>query len=110
MMGIKSSVTIDIDLQKKLKKLAIILGLTQGDIISKAVDDHEKKVLMKVEDYIDFPNDSDEKDLSNDSDAYYKTQLKKASEIVFKKDPKKKKEQDELYDGRESIDDYIIFS
>ncbi|MHA1236344.1 MAG: ribbon-helix-helix protein, CopG family [Candidatus Hodarchaeales archaeon] len=43
-----SSVTVDDELRKKLKKLAAELDTTQGDIISQAVSLYEKEIGLKL--------------------------------------------------------------
>ena len=42
-----SSVTVDEDLRKKIKKLAAELDTTQGDIISRAIGLYEKEIGMR---------------------------------------------------------------
>jgi ribosomal protein L10 len=109
-MGIKSSVAIDTNLRKKLKKLAAILDMTQGEIISQAVEEYEKKVLNIYKEEPDQNIKANTDNSSNDSDKFFAEQLKKASEIIWKKNPAKKKKQEELYNGTETIDDFIILS
>lgn len=43
-----SSVTVDDELRKKLKKLAAELDTTQGEIISKAVSLYEREIGLKL--------------------------------------------------------------
>ncbi len=43
-----SSVTVDDELRKKLKKLAAELDTTQGEIISRAVSLYEKEIGLKL--------------------------------------------------------------
>lgn len=43
-----SSVTVDDELRKKLKKLAAELDTTQGEIISRAVSLYEKEIGIKL--------------------------------------------------------------
>jgi predicted transcriptional regulator len=98
MMASKSTVAIDDTLRKKIKKLAVILDLSQGEVINKAIQELEKKILtQKKADLISIDNGSSIESLLN-----------QATLQVYESDPEFRDIQEKLFSGPETIDDFII--
>jgi hypothetical protein len=102
-MGMKSSVAIDSDMRKKLKKMAAILDKSQKDIITEALQDYEIKIGFK------FRNDLNSTEPEK-NDIDIEKILKHATEVVWKNNPKKKKRQMRLFSGSDTIDEIITQS
>lgn len=100
-MTSKTTVAIDQPLRKKLKKLAIILDISQGEVIKRAVTTFEKSVLSQFNEKKGLEKESAE-------DINIKKILEEATQKVYASDPELKAIHEKLQAGPETIDDFII--
>jgi predicted transcriptional regulator len=101
-MASKTTVAIDQNLRKKLKKLASLLDISQGEVISRAISAFEKSILSQL---------AENKSLMKEpqkTEMYVKRILKEATQKVWAQDPERKALQKKLQEGPETIDDFII--
>jgi len=98
-MASKSTVAVDVDLRKKIKKLSALLDLSQGELIRQAVAEFEQKLLKR--------NGPPEKKDLNETERI-NLAFKEATMEVWAKDTKTKKIQQKLMEGPETIDDFIL--
>ena len=102
-MNSRTTVAIGNELRKKLKKLSALLDITQAEVIKRALSAYEKEILKNKDTSIH------EKAINNEkSKIMVEEILKKATEIIWKQDPKRKAIQEKLYKGPETIDDFIL--
>ena len=101
-MTSRTTVAIDKELRKKLKKLSAWLDITQSEVIRQALVVYERELFQTKEEPI---NEKDDKD---DPIILMKNVLRNATEIIWKKDPERKAIQQKLSSGIETIDDYIL--
>ncbi len=94
----KTTVGIDKDLRKTIKKLAAWLDISQGEVVKRAISEYERKVLQS--------NGSEDTKVKN-KDNEVDTILQKATNIIWAEDPKTKEIQQKLLQGSETIDDFI---
>ena len=100
-MTSKTTVAIDLPLEKKLKKLAIILDITQGEVIRRAVNIFEKAVLLQLSKKRRLEKESTE-------NINIKKILEEATQKVYTNDPELKAIHEKLQTGPETIDDFLI--
>jgi hypothetical protein len=97
-MTVKTTVTIDSDLRKMIKKLAAWLDISQGEVIKRAIAEYEKIIINK--------------DIPGTSNASIKKEIDKilqaATDAVWKDDIKTKEIQEKLKKGPSSIDEIIL--
>jgi hypothetical protein len=99
-MSAKTTVAIDIGLRKTIKKLAVWLDISQGEVIKRAIKAYEKSMINAGKDGSE--NDEAEKD------AYVQKVLDETSERVLSADPEMRETHQLLQEGSETIDDFII--
>jgi len=102
-MTSRTTVAIDKELRKKLKKLSAWLDITQAEVIERALGAFEKELLRNK-----GGNSIEKKSLNKASTISVKKVLKDATEFVWKMDPERKSIQQKLSSGTDTIDDYIL--
>jgi hypothetical protein len=98
-MTIKTTVAIDNDLRKMIKKLAAWLDISQGEVIRRAIAEYEKIIINKDT----YPNTSKvniKKEIN--------TILQAATDAVWEDDIKTREIQKKLKKGPSSIDEVIL--
>ncbi len=100
-MASKTTVAIDDALRKRIKKLAAWLDLTQGEVVSKAIEAYEKVAFQAGQ------NEQDEDD-GKSKEAKVRRILKQATEREWQSDPEARELQQRLMSGPETIDDFVI--
>jgi len=97
-----TTVAIDQVVRKKLKKLASLLDVSQGEVIKQALAMLEEKILTgKLESRQSNPTARlDKKDIGRI--------LAEATRKIWAINPEIKRIQEKLYSGPETIDDFII--
>jgi len=98
-MTIKTTVAIDSDLRKIIKKLAAWLDISQGEVIRRAIAKFEKAIINK-DVYPDPSKDKIEKEIA--------TILQAATDIVWGDDIKTREIQEKLKKKPGSIDEVIL--
>ncbi|MEE9379760.1 MAG: ribbon-helix-helix protein, CopG family [Candidatus Lokiarchaeia archaeon] len=98
-MTVKTTVAIDSDLRKIIKKLAAWLDISQGEVIRRAIAEFEKSVIIKNV----YPNTSKEK-VKKEID----TILQAATDAVWEDDIKTQEIQEKLKKGPRTIDEFIL--
>lgn len=98
-MTIKTTVAIDSDLRKIIKKLAAWLDISQGEVIRRAIAEFEKSVITKNV----YPN-TNKKKIKKEID----TTLQSATDAVWKDDMKTREIQEKLKKGPSTIDEVIL--
>ena len=98
----KTTVAIKQDIRKKLKKLASILDVSQGEVIERAVNMFENSILSQF-----GKNKALEADLTTEKIDINKI-LEDATQKIWARDPEVKAIQEKLQTGPETIDDFII--
>ncbi|MHA1489250.1 MAG: CopG family transcriptional regulator [Promethearchaeota archaeon] len=98
-MTIKTTVAIDKDLRKLIKKLAAWLDISQGEVIRRAIAEYEKIIINKDI----YPNTSKD-NIKKEIDKILQT----ATDAVWEEDIKTRKIQEKLKKGASSIDDVIL--
>jgi predicted transcriptional regulator len=101
-MASKTTVAIDQNLRKKLKKLASLLDISQGEVISQAISMFEKSILSQLAEKKSLMNEPQKTEID------VKRILKEATQKVWAQDPERKELQKKLQEGSETIDDFII--
>ncbi len=102
-MTSRTTVAIDKELRKKLKKLSAWLDITQGEVIKRALGIFEKELLKNR-----GGNTKENNTLNKISAIEVKQVLKDATKIVWKMDPERKATQQKLSSGTDTIDNYIL--
>ena len=102
-MTSRTTVAIDKELRKKLKKLSAWLDITQSEVIRQALAVYERELFQTKEEQIKEKDDKDDQSI-----ILMKNVLRNATEIIWKKDPERKAIQQKLSSGIETIDDYIL--
>ena len=98
-MTVKTTVAIDSDLRKIIKKLAAWLDISQGEVIKRAIAEFEKSVISNNV----YPNTSKEK-FKKEID----TILQAATDAVWEDDIKTREIQEKLKKGPSTIDEVIL--
>ena len=98
-MTIKTTVAIDSDLRRTIKKLAAWLDISQGEVIKQAIAQYEKALLNQGKD-LDPNGKSDKKKID--------TILQAATEAIWLEDPETKAIQQKLKKGRISLDKILL--
>lgn len=98
----KTTVAISQNIRKKLKKLAGILDISQGEVIERALIMFEKAILLDLNE----KKISIKKSLVQDIDI--NKILEDATQKVWANDPECKKIQEKLQTDSETIDNFII--
>jgi len=101
-MASKTTVAIDQGIRKKLKKLASLLDISQGEVINKAVSMFEKSILSQLAEHKSMVKESQKAGINVEQI------LKEATQKVWDQDPERKEIQKKLQEGPETIDDFII--
>jgi len=101
-MTIKTTVAIDQTIRKKLKKLASILDISQGEVIKRALSVFEKSVLLQLREKKGLGKKSSIEDID------VTTILEETTQKVYAGDPELKAIHEKLQTGPETIDDFII--
>ena len=98
-MTIKTTVAIDTDLRKTIKKLAAWLDISQGELIKRAIAQYEKVILNQG---IDFdPSEKSDKKVIDKI-------LQAATEAIWLEDPETKTIQQKLKKGRITLDKILL--
>jgi predicted transcriptional regulator len=101
-MASHTTVAIDQDVRRKLKKLASLLDVSQGEVIKQALAILEEKIITGKRE----PRESnplariDKKEIGRI--------LQDATRKVWGANPEIKRIQEKLFSGPETIDDFII--
>jgi hypothetical protein len=95
----KTTVAIDVELRKRLKKIGVLLDLSQQEVIERAVRLLEQEILSNSNQMPHEKKQNDELDINQI--------LENASLEVCAKDPEHKKVQETLKKGPITIDDII---
>ncbi len=98
-MTVKTTVAIDKDLRKMIKKLSAWLDISQGEVIRRAIAEYEKIIINKDI----YPNSS-----NNNIKKEIDTILQAATDAVWEDDIKTREIQEKLKKGPVSIDDVIL--
>ena len=98
-MTIKTTVAIDSDLRKIIKKLAAWLDISQGEVIRRAIAEYEKVIINKDI----YPNTSKDKVKKEIA-----TILQAATDAIWEDDTKTREIQEKLKKGPSSIDEVIL--
>lgn len=98
MMPSKTTVAVDDYDRKKIRKISVLLEISQGEVIHRAIKEFEDKIISERQ--------GREKN-SNEQDKIEKI-LREATEKAYASDPEFKDMQEELFAGPETIDDFII--
>jgi len=98
----KTTVAIKQDIRRKVKRLASILDVSQGEVIERAVDMFENSVLSQLS-----QKKAMEKNSSPGKRDINKI-LEDATQKVWDRDPEVKALQEKLQSGPETIDDFIL--
>lgn len=98
-MTTKTTVAIDNELRKIIKKLAALLDIPQGEVIKRAIAEYEKLIINKNSQLA-----SNKENVVGEIEAILKT----ATDSVWKEDIKTKEIQEKLKKGTETIDDIIL--
>lgn len=101
-MTAKTTVAIDHAIRKKLKKIASILDISQGEVIERALSMFEKSILSQLSE-----NKLSTKKITNTKIDINKI-LEDARKKVWAQDPEVKAIQEKVQTGPETIDDFII--
>jgi predicted transcriptional regulator len=101
-MASKTTVAIDHTLRKKLKKLASLLDISQGEVISRAISAFEKSILSQMTENKQLMEESHKTEID------VKRILMEATQKVWAQDPERKELQKKLQEGPETIDEFII--
>jgi predicted transcriptional regulator len=101
-MASHTTVAIDQEVRKKLKKLASLLDISQGEVIKEALALFEDKIIMsKKQSKLQFsPREIDQEEIQRI--------LSEATKKVWAVNPEIKTMQEKLYSGPETIDDFIL--
>jgi len=98
-MTSRTTVAIDSDLRKIIKKLAAWLDISQGEVIRRAIAEYEKAIINKDV----YPNTSKDKIKKEIA-----TILQAATDAVWEDDIKTREIQEKLKKGPSSIDEVIL--
>lgn len=98
----KTTVAIKQDIRRKVKRLASILDVSQGEVIERAVDMFENSVLSQLSQKKAMEKNS----LPGKIDV--NKILEDATQKVWARDPEVKALQEKLQTGPETIDDFIL--
>ena len=98
-MTAKTTVAIDNDLRKMIKKLAAWLDISQGEVIRRAIAEYEKIIINK-DIYPNTSNVSIKKEID--------TILQAATDAVWEDDIKTREIQEKLKERSSSIDETIL--
>jgi len=105
-MGSKTTVAVDQELRKKIKKISALLDITQSAVIARALANLEKEIMADKE-----------KGLTRLILGKKKTQentinvsqiLQDATQKIWQADPEREDIQNKLQRGPHSIDDFIM--
>jgi hypothetical protein len=94
----KTTVGIDKGLRKTIKKLAVWLDISQGEVIKRAIAEYEKSVISNIR------NQDKNKNINKKE---VEKILQAATDTIWAEDPKSKEIQLKLLQGSETIDDFI---
>lgn len=98
-MTSRTTVAIDKELRKRLKKISAWLDITQAEVIKRSLSLFEREI---------FKNKNDRSSKEKKVISTTKITLKNATEMIWKEDPKRKAIQQKLSSGSETIDDFIL--
>lgn len=101
-MTTKTTVAIDQNIRKKLKKLASVLDISQGKVIERALNVFEKSVLLQLREKKGLAK----KSIIENIDV--RKVLEEATQTVYASNPELKAIHEKLQTGPETIDDFII--
>ncbi len=101
-MASHTTVAIDQDVRRKLKKLASLLDISQGEVIKQALTLMEDKIITGRQ---QFPSTGSPTPMAKNEIAKI---LEDATKKVWETKPEIKRIQEKLFSGPETIDDFII--
>ena len=102
-MTSRTTVAINKELRKKLKKLSAILDITQAEVIKRALSIYEKEIFKNKE-----GNDLEKSNVNDLINFKVQEVMKQATQTIWKQDPDRKIIQQKLSEGPETIDDFIL--
>ena len=98
-MTLKTTVAIDKDLRKVIKKLAAWQDISQGEVIKRAIAEYENTILN---------NEKRLKKEKADSEKDIQQILQEATDAIWAQDPETKQIQQKLKKEPNSIDEFIL--
>jgi len=96
-----TTVAIDKELRKRLKKLSAWLDITQAEVIKRALSLYEKKMIQNMQ----TPK---KQNYNKKSESDIEKILKDATKVIWENDPERRTLQRKLSAGPETIDDFIL--
>ncbi len=101
-MGSKTTVAVDQELRKKIKKMSALLDITQSAVIARALITLEKEIMSNKEETLNQSTPKKEKT------QYISKNLKDATQKIWSRDPEREEIQMKLQKGAYSIDDFLM--
>ena len=107
-MALKTTVAVDQNLRKKIKKLSALLDLSQNKVIEQAIACLENRIL-KNHGHLSSPIKSVEQLKVSEGDAIDVVKiLENATKEIWNRDPERKEMQIKLKKGPQTIDDFLF--
>ncbi len=100
-MTTRTTVAIDKELRKRLRKLSAWLDITQAEVIKRALSLFEKEIIQNMQ----TPK---KQNYNKKSESDIEKILKDATKVIWEKDPERRTLQRKLSAGPEIIDDFIL--
>ena len=98
----KTTVAVDQDLRKKIKRISALLNITQSAVIERAIDNLEKEI-MSTEGKNHTQSRPPIENVLDISEI-----LKEATQKIWERDPEREDIQKKLRKGTQTIDDFLI--
>ncbi len=100
-MTTRTTVAIDKELRKRLRKLSAWLDITQAEVIKRALSLYEKGIIQNMQ-------TSKKQNYNKKSESDIEKILKDATKVIWENDPERRTLQRKLSAGPEMIDDFIL--
>ena len=98
----KTTVAVDQELRKKIKKMSALLEITQSAVIEKAITNLERELILSKEKELNLPTSMKEETID------ISKILADATQQIWKRDPERENIQKKLRKGSPSIDDFLM--
>ena len=105
-MGTKTTVAVDQELRKKIKKISALLDITQSAVIARAVANLEKEIVANPKKGLNQSTSLKKKTKEKTIDV--SKVLKEATQKIWSTDPEREEIQKILQKGPHSIDDFLV--
>lgn len=102
-MTTRTTVAIDKELRKRLRKLSAWLDITQAEVIKRALSLYEREIIQNMQ-------TSKKQNYNKKSESDIEKILKDATKVIWENDPERRTLQRKLSAGPEIIDDFILDS